>query len=157
MKKLLLLATFLVAVSCGNNKEIIPLVEGPDGKLIEDPNYVTKEMKEQAKKNADVAYKDVGSNMKKWADSAVQADKENPNLSIDERKNFAKTFKSKTGPNKISISGKKKTIITFTGAFNTETTYEQFERLNYFTEMRSLGFKKVIISNGVKVMSEKDL
>ena len=157
MKQLLLLATFLVAVSCGNNKEIIPLVEGPDGKLIEDPNYVTKEMKEKARKEADIAFKDVGTGMKKWADSAVSSEQKNPKLAVEEREMFAKTFRPKTSKMDISLVGKDKTTIIFTSAFNTEYISEQFDNLNYFMELRSLGFKKVIFSNGNQIVGQKDL
>ena len=166
MKKLLLFSVLSMSLlSCDfKDKEgNAPLIDDGTGKLVDNPNfksdaqYEYEEKEAQKKEKFDEAFKDVGSNMKKWADSAVAAEKANPNFAVEKREDFAKSFDCKTGPNELSLSGKKKTIITFTGAFNNELTFEQFENLNYFSELKSLGFEKVILSNGIKTGASKKL
>lgn len=85
MKKTLLFSVLMVGlISCDfkDKNGNAPLVDDGTGKLIDNPNYKSdaqyeyeeKEVKKREK--FDEAFKDVGSNMKKWADSAVAADKE---------------------------------------------------------------------------------
>ena len=134
-----------------------PLIDDGTGRLIDNPEYKSddqlryEDKKAAEKAEFDEAFKDVGANMKKWAnENSAPKTKE-------ERENFAKTFKPKTSKMEISLSGKDKTTIKFTSAFNSEYTVEQFENLGYFSELRFMDFKKVLFSNGKKVVASRDL
>ncbi|MGV8914381.1 MAG: hypothetical protein ACOH1X_02920 [Kaistella sp.] len=152
MKKLLLLSTLgLSLVSCDlkDKNGNAPLVENEEGEFVDNPNYKTDqqikydENMQSARAEYKASEKDDGSN--------VTLTKE---PTITDRENFAVSFKPKTGKNEITLSGKNKTTIKFTG-WNTEYTLEQFDNLDYFSTMKSLGFTKVLFSNGTKTVGTR--
>lgn len=154
MKKLLLLSILgLSLVSCDlkDKNGNAPLIENEKGEFVDNPNYKTDqqikfdENMQSARAEYKASEKDDGSNITLIKEPT-----------ITDRENFAVTFKPKTGKNEITLSGKNKTIITFTG-WNTEYSVEQFGNLDYYSKMKALGFTKVKFSNGQKIVGTKNL
>lgn len=155
MKKLFFSILLLTLISCDfkDKKGNAPLIEDANGTLIDNPAY-------SEKTEIDTTTNFVEDTPKKFRVPGVDFEvdeKEEAKIDIEKREDFAKSFKPKTGKNEISLSGKDKTTITFTGTFNTPFTREQFENLNYFDEMKPYGFKKVLFSNGLKIVATKKL
>ncbi len=156
MKKLLLLSLIpLGLISCDmKDKEgNASLVEDDKGYLVDNPEYKT-DAKYKYDENMAAARSAYKESMKDGSD-VLNQDAENPTIST--REVFANTFKPKTGSNKITLSGKDKTTITFSAAFNNDYTPEQFDNLDYFSKLKELGFKKVIISDGEETIAVREL
>ncbi|EKB61412.1 hypothetical protein [Bergeyella zoohelcum] len=156
MKRILLVAIsamFLVSCDFKDKHGNAPLIEDEQGRLVDNPNYKTdeewerEEIKQKIKEELEKTRKDDG----------MSFVAENSEPTAEDRENFAKVFKPRSGKNEISLSGKDKTTITLTSGFNSEFTMEQFNNLNYFEKLRELGFKKVVFSNGKKTVATKDL
>ncbi|MBT0572778.1 hypothetical protein OKE68_02780 [Riemerella anatipestifer] len=147
MRKTLLFLVTLFFISCFEDKNgNAPLIEDENGYLVDNPNYKTDRELEYDEKmqTARENYR----NSKKDDGSTIDLGGRTP--TVEDREQFGKNFKPKTGSTTIELIGKEKTTIKLISGFNTDFTLEQYERLNYFDKMRELGFKKAIFNNGRK-------
>lgn len=90
MKKILFLsAIYCVVIGCDfkDSKGNAPLIEDANGNLVDNPNYVSDQQYQEMEKEKirEDEVKHIHESMKKWGDSAVEADK-NKVLTDEEKK-----------------------------------------------------------------------
>lgn len=154
MKKFLLIGIIgLSLYSCDfkDKNGNAPLINDGNGNLIDNPEYKTDAEIEYDNKMQ--PYRDAVESSKKDDGTALTLD----NYTKEDRVNFSKSFKPKTGRTEVKLSGPDKTTIKLISAFNTELTEEQYDNLGYFNVFKTYGFKKVIISNGIKTFATVEL
>lgn len=140
----------MVFIGCFEDKNgNAPLVMNEKGYLVDNPDYKTEydEKMEPYREAVRQARKDDGTSI----------DLGNKEPTIEDRENFAKNFKPKSGAATIKLSGKNKTTIEVISGFATEFTAEQFDNLGYYHTFKELGFKKVKFNNGREVVATRSL